>query len=313
MIRAPELARSLALLGVALVASSAAGCIGGLDAPTLVITPRILAITADHPESAPGTDVTLRAMAYDPEGRALTYAWEACIGVSDILAASQITSGTAEDTCVPLPGSTFEVVVPGLVTQGIVDNLDMIGEVGGFDVAIIRAILATAGLSFEVHVDVLAPDGEVLVSGYKRIAITTRAPTTNPPPMEYRVADTLVRSANEPLGHPFECLLARPIRVPAGERIILAPQGDESSWLETFPVFDYTGSVRSGMENAYYSFYATGGSLSSETTRLPDRDVFYRAPAELGTERIFLVVRDGHLGARACSFPIEIIEALPAP
>ena len=100
----------------------------------------------------------------------------------------------------------------------------------------------------------LAPDGTVLVSGYKRIAITTRpSPTINPPPLEYLVGGTLVRSANDPLGPPLECLVSRPIRIPAGERIIIAPQDDPEQWIETFPVFDYTGSVREGSENAYYS------------------------------------------------------------
>lgn len=314
------MSRSAATLAAVLGLACATACTGGLDSPTIVITPRVLAITADRPEARPGEDITLRAFAYDPEGRALRYRWRVEIDPGRLLGAS---TGARADIvcpslmCVPLAGEAREAVIPGAVTQGILDNIDLVGTVGGFDASILRAILATAGLSFEVHVDVVTDDGvggeAILVSAYRRVAMTTRAePTTNPPPIDYLVAGVEVRSANDPLGDPFDCLVARPIRLAAGERVILAPQGDESEWIETYPVFDYTGGIREGRENAYYSWYATAGSLSAETTRPPDRDVFYRAPAEPGLERIFLVVRDGHLGTRACSLPIEITAAADA-
>lgn len=340
-------ARFAALTTLAVASLACLACTGNLDSPTLVVTPRILAITADHPESAPGTDVRLRVMAHDPEGRALSYRWSACIEASTVLGGAvgggnSLDGGTGDAGfsfdagagdagpggngafCVPFESTTFEAVVPGVVTRGIVDALDRIATVTGFDVEAIREILRTAGLAFEVHVDVLAPDGTVLVSGYKRIAITTRATvTTNPPPIDYLVADVPVRSANDPLGAPFECLVARPIRIPAGERVVLAPQGDETPWIETFPIYGYTGTVGEGRENAYYSWYSTttlprgatsgsAGGVSAETTRPPDRDVFYRAPSEPGTVRIFLIVRDGHLGTRACHFDIEVLPAVDA-
>lgn len=299
---------------LALLLLSLSACIGGLDSPALVVTPRILAIVADHPEAAPGEDIHLGVMAFDPEGRALTYRWSACLDVAQVLEASQLSTTEAPDTCRALDSTSFEAVVPGERTQTLIETVLLIAGAGGFPPEAIDAILGSAGLSFEVYVDVVAPDGTVLVSGVKRLALTTRpSPTTNPPAIDYLVADVAVRSAVPGVGEPFACVAARPIVIHASERVILAARDTPSEWIETYPIFDFTGGIREGTENAYYSWYATAGELSSETTRLPDRDVFYRAPVTLGPVRLFFVLRDGHLGARACFLDAQVIEPLPDP
>jgi hypothetical protein len=151
--------------------------------------------------------------------------------------------------------------------------------------------------------------GAVLVSAFKRIAITRRTPpTTNPPVIEYLVGETFVSMPTEGwTGTGDDCVIwGDPIVVEPEEELVLAPQGDPAEWIETFPLIGYDGTFTEGRENAYYSFYTTAGALSHETRRPPDRDATFTAPEEPGPVRLWLVVRDGHLGARACTFTLTV-------
>jgi hypothetical protein len=293
-----------------LIAALLVGCTGSLPQPQIVITPRVLAIVADPPEAAPGTDIDLHVVAFDPEGRTLSYRWTLCITIADLLSSANIPIELPEDRCVDLPSTTADAVVPGIATQAVVDQLMMAAEVGGFDVSFLLAVLDTAGFSFEVDVEVIdEATGEVLLTAYKRVAITRRAsPTTNPPVIDYLVGETAVSMPIEGwTGSGDECVVwGEPIVVAPEAEVVIAPQGDPEEWIETFPIIGYDGSVTEGRENAYYSFYATRGELSTETTRLPDRDATFTAPEEPGPVRLWLVVRDGHLGTRACTFELTV-------
>jgi hypothetical protein len=295
---------------LAFVASLLAGCTGGLPVPQLVVTPRVLAITADRPESAPGTDVNLHVVAYDPMERPLTYAWRACLSLGELLRSARIRTGLPDEACFPLPSSTADALVPGLASQMIVEQLDTAAEAGGFDPSFLYTLLDTVGFAFDVEVDVIdASSGAVLVSAFKRIAITRRTPpTTNPPVIEYLVGETFVSMPTEGwTGTGDDCVIwGDPIVVEPEEELVLAPQGDPAEWIETFPLIGYDGTFTEGRENAYYSFYTTAGALSHETRRPPDRDATFTAPEEPGPVRLWLVVRDGHLGARACTFTLTV-------
>lgn len=291
-----------------LVALLLGGCLGGLPSPQIVITPRVLAVVADHPESHPGTDVGLHVVAYDPMQRELTYAWRACISLGDLLSSANIPVSLPEIPCIPLASTTADAVVPGALTQAVVDQLGMAADLGGFDPAFLQAVIATAGMSFQVEVDVIA-EGTVLITAYKRVGITLRDPvTTNPPVLEYAVGDAAVSMPVEGwTGTGDDCVIwGPPITLAPGEEIAVTPIDDPSTWVETFPILDYGGELTSGTENAYYSFYATAGGLSGETTRQPNPDVTFTAPEEAGPVRLWLVVRDGHLGTRACTFEIDV-------
>lgn len=285
------------------------GCDGfGLDPPTIVRTPRILAIVADPPESAPGTDIHLSAMTFDPEGRALTHRWRACLSPFRLARASGLpVEVPASDRCTPLDGSP-DAMLSGEATTEVIETLEDLAALGGFPAEGLAAIVDTAGLAFIVELDVLSPEGEVLVSGYKRVALTRRPmPTTNPPPISFMVGETLV----EPdVTLPFTCVPASgtPMRVAAGERIELVPvfPEDGETWLESFLVFDYSGGITPGTENAYYSFYATGGGISEGTTRPPNRESEWGVPQEPGEHSLFFVTRDGHLGTTACRLDVVV-------
>jgi hypothetical protein len=93
--------------------------------------------------------------------------------------------------------------------------------------------------------------------------------------------------------------------VPRDTELVVTPVPG-IDWTEEFPIFDYTGAIRIGRENEYYSFYATGGAIGEETTRPPNRETSWRTPEEAGNVRLWLIVRDGHLGARGCWLDLSV-------
>lgn len=342
------------------------GCNLGLDDATLVKTPRILAIVADHPEVAPGQDVHVRVLAFDPMHRELHYAFHACVDTATFLGGSA-ANGTGGMTstappCVPMASSGDEGTLAGAVTQQIQTLIDGIPPSSGLDPMLLRNVLATAGLPITVNVDVTTTDDAgnevVIVSGTKLIGITTRAtPTTNPPFLYFRV--TTEPSAQDPMAdpvevtylggtdpaHPFDCVpwLSAPASAVASQstavsdphhpseepnHVTLSPADDPSAWEESFPIYDFSGGIRTGYEGAYYSWYSTASlhdrrsavhsSLHTETTQGPShgaapsradatlRDNTLDVPIEAGTYDVWVVVRDGHLGEAACHFTIDV-------
>lgn len=303
--------RTLALSSVLLLALTA--CTESLDSPAIVVTPRILAIVADLPESAPGTDVTVDVMISIPDdvARPLSFQWRACLEPQEVLRASgfrgiEIPGRPDCDPQTLAEGEPY--VVRGERTQALVDMVAMLATLGGFDLTLIETVLGTAGLAFFVDVDVLDASGAIVVSGYKRVAMTTREqPTTNPPAPTFRVGDTEIELVDR-----FTCAAvagAAPsiVRDTDIELAPLLPEGeDEEPWIETFPIFDYTGGLTTARENAYYTWYATAGSIGEHTTNPPNRQTTWRAPAEPGPHTLWLVVRDGHLGQSACRLDVVV-------
>jgi hypothetical protein len=325
MIGASASSRPAAALGWALVGPVSAlvtGCLGALDPPTLVRTPRILAIVSDHPESVPGTDLRLGALAHvpsDPEGTRTTYRWRLCASLPRVLDAAQIPANLPlPDTCETLESTGPTALVPGDRTAMLADLITSLPSGGRFDARFLTQILESAGIPFQVEVDVLDESGAVLVTGVKTLAITTRtAPlppaTTNPPVVLFSVGDGSAGPFDDAdVAMPtdlldFRCVPTRgPVSVPANTELTLQPIPG-IDWTEEFPIWDYSGNIRIGRENEYYSFYATDGAIGTETTRPPNRETSWRTPEELGAVRLWVVVRDGHLGARGCWLDVNVL------
>ncbi|MDQ3033171.1 MAG: hypothetical protein M3Y87_12200 [Myxococcota bacterium] len=302
--------RSLAVVVLALV-----GCTEGLDPPSIVVTPRVLAVVAEPPEVAPGVDVVVDAMISIPEdvARPLTLRWQSCLSVQDVLRASGfrgIEVPGRPDCALQTLALGEPYVVRGERTQALIEMVRSLAMLGAFDPALVEGVLATAGLAYFVEVDVLDASGEVVASAYKRVAMTTRAtPTTNPPSPTFRFGETeIVLSDSER----FTCVAidgATP-QVAPGAEIELAPTLPEGveiePWIETFPVFDYTGGLTTASENAYYTWFATAGAIGEHTTRPPERETTWRAPTAPGPQTLWLVVRDGHLGQSACRLDVIV-------
>lgn len=303
--------RPLATTALVALSLGASGCLGALDPPTLVKTPRILLILADPPESAPGTDIRLGVIAHvpdDPEGSTTTYRWRVCDSIPRILDAAQIPANLPlPDTCATLAETGPTATIPGMRTTSLAALLSSIPPSDRFDASFLTTILDTAGIPFEVEVDVLDASGNVLVTGRKIVAITTRTdppPTTTPPVVLFSFGEQDVAMPADLFDH--RCITTSgPLRAAPGAVVPVTPIPG-IDWTEEFPIWDYSGMVRIGRENEYYSFYATGGSISEETTRPPNRAIEWTAPEEPGTYRFWMIVRDGHLGGRGCHVDVEV-------
>lgn len=305
-------------LGAAGLSSTA--CIGQLDPPTLVKTPRILAILVDHPESRPGTDLGLGVIAHvpdDPAGLTTRYRWRLCASLPRVLEAAQIPAELPiPDTCETLESTGPTALVPGDRTATLARLLTSLPAGGAFDASFLTRILESAGVPFQVEVDVLDASGAVLVTGLKTLAITTRdtplpPPTTNPPAVPFTIGDGDGPLEDLSIAMPADlfdlaCMAtAGPATLPTARELTITPQ-PSTDWTEEYPIFDYSGSIRIGRENEYYSFYATAGSITDETTRPPDRATTWTSPEAAGTTRLWIIVRDGHLGTRGCWVDLTI-------
>ncbi|MBX7190412.1 MAG: hypothetical protein K1X94_00050 [Sandaracinaceae bacterium] len=307
--------------GAALVVALASfGCTGQLDPPTLVKTPRILSIIADQPESVPGNDIEMGVIAFvpsAPDGTGISYHWRVCDSLPRVLEAAQIPADLPlPDTCRPLESTGPTAIVPGERTAALAALITSLPSSGSFDASFLTRILETAGIPFQVEVDVVDASGTVLVTGIKTLAITTRAeplppPTTNPPPVMFSLGDGMDTTHDVDVAFPedlfdFRCVPTMgEVSLPARMEAVITPvPGTE--WTEEFPIFDYSGEIRIGRENEYYSFYATGGSIDTETTNPPNRETHWTTPEDPGTVRLWVIVRDGHLGARGCWLDVTI-------
>lgn len=270
------------------------GCEDGPAPPSLVDSVRVLAIVAEQPEARPGVDVTVRAEIANPHGQAFVARWHACAAeernVSEAILqyGGRVPNGGCPQDAplrVELDSDGPEVTLPGRVTA---DALSLARELDPR----VDGLVATVGLPFVVQLTLEDPEtGEPLVLAYKRVALTTRdTPSTNPPPPTFSFGGEAVVADGEDCG----------IRtVAADTEVELLPTANEA-WFETHPRFELDGTIGEARETAYYSWFATAGEIETPITVAPDRLNRWRAPAAPGEVQLWLVVRDGHLGASFC-------------
>jgi hypothetical protein len=104
---------AVALLGTA-------GCAPEFDPVSRVVTLRVLAQEADVPFAKPGETVNISSLSYDPQGRAVTWAWAACVNPDESTVQgclNEIGADTAQTGASPVlaqgPGlSDFSYTVP---------------------------------------------------------------------------------------------------------------------------------------------------------------------------------------------------------
>lgn len=321
----------LTALAVTLLAS---GCLDiDFDPPHLIKTPRILAIQAEPPEVAFGGDVVFEALLVDFDGAPLAdqpgveLVWTTCISLREVVAASGLGAGSGlDDNCDEggddlvrletegLPPGT--ALLPGTAFTRLLTMLPMGGEPmppppGGGEVdpeliETLTTVIAEVGVPLRVRLEVFR-DGELILSGFKRFAITQRAdPTTNPPPPRAMIGDVWVSARDGDDPHrcdPEEGAL--PVVAPE-EEIAIDPDDDEEAWLESYPVFALSNSIQINEESAYYSWFVNRGAMADDITQRPLDDTAWTAPEEPGVYPLWVVVRDGHLGISWCRAEIEV-------
>lgn len=286
----------------ALMALLALGCEGpDFASPSLVDSTRLIAVIADPPESAPGTDVALDALVVGPGADEVTVSYAVDLSPRALAASAgqDLFEASAPE---PIEGGALS----GARTRDAVDELlARLGDArAGTPEAVVRQVFEEVGLIATVRVEVRDASGELVVEAFKRVGLhpAPSAPT-NPPPPRFAV-DGRWASARE--GDPSACLPeGDPLLVERGALVVLSPEPDEG-WLERYPALDLAGRTFEGEENAYYSWFSTGGDFQFDVTRAPEREVEWTAPAEPGVYPLWLVVRDGHLGTSACRAQIEV-------
>jgi len=308
-----------------LAAVALAGCISGpnFDREQLVKTPRILAIVADHPDAPPGQDVRLRALVVDPlgEGRPLTIEWTACVNAESLMGGfggAQYGMEMPERGCdagqpnvLTLANEGDVGVLPGVVTMLIAGQLEMLQRAFGDTLPpdFLQRLADDVGLPLSVQATVRSGT-EVLIRGFKRVLIRNGDPHgTNPPQPRFRIDDRWFTSdASTP--ETFECVPedggAPTASVMHGTTVPLVPDPNDSDWLETYQVLDPQGGLLTSTESAYYSWFATAGGFFDGTTQAPTRDNSWAAPADVGPQSLWMIVRDGHGGTSGCRVGVTV-------
>jgi hypothetical protein len=340
--RATRIGGATRLLPAVLACWLASGCLNmNFDPPYRVQSPRILAIVAEPPEVAFGEDVLFEALVVDEDGSDLRDApgvelrFSVCLSAREILNASGLGFGAGlEDNCAEggddlvrletggelppgtarLPGESFGALVNELASLGAGGSGG--GGGGGAPpvdpalLATLGGVIAEVGVPLRVRFEVWR-DGELLLTGFKRFAISQREqPTTNPPAPRFAIGERWLSARGG--GDARACVPedgGEVAVVVAGTELTLAPDPDEEPWLESYPVVALDATVQTGQESAYYSWFSTGGAFDESITQRPERDVTWTAPDEAGRYPLWLVVRDGHLGTSYCRAEIEVVPA----
>lgn len=310
------------------------GCLSlDFDPANVVAGPRILAIVAEPPESQLGEDVVFDALVVDEQGANLALdpdvelRFLVCVSVASIIGAAGLGSSVdLEDNCdlggddlvrleqggdLP-PGSAR---FPGASVFALLEELMMMMGGGmdpppGVDPQLLQslaAIVGQVGLPLRMRLEVWR-DGEQIITGFKRFAITTRTDvTTNPPPPRFAINGVWL-SAREG-DDPRVCVPEEgeiPVVEAADEEVEFAPDENDLDWVEQYPVIALDGNLQMNEESAYYSWFSTGGRFASDITAQPDRDNTWTAPEDPGVYPIWLVVRDGHLGMSYCQTEVRV-------
>ena len=288
-------------------AALALGCIGDLAPKELVVSTRILDIVADPPEVAPGGAVRLRAVVGGNRGP-VSYRWVACVGPSPLTGNGGFGAGTSEEGCtgdagllLPL-GTAAEATL--VIPAGLVDVEALLARFG--DRAprdLVERYLRDVGVIFGVGLTVEA-DGQTVV-GYKRVVVSLNPrPNRNPPTPRVRVNG---RWVSVPAAGGEACVPeeGEGVRVPRAQNVSLAPDADEA-WLEPYTVLTALGVFEARTEQAFYSWYATGGALGRGLTRSPTRDNVWQAPDAPGPQSLWIFLRDGHGGTSGCRLGVTV-------
>jgi hypothetical protein len=307
------------------------GCLAiDFDPPQVVSGPRILAIDSTPPESAVGEDVVFEALVVDENGTNLAedpdveLRFMVCLSVASIFSAAGLGSSVdLDDNCGEGGEDLVRLEQGGDLPAGAARFrgaavLELIAELmggggGGPPPGVDPELLATLAAIIEVGVPLrmrleVWRDGEEILTGFKRFAITTRQmPTTNPPPPRFAVDGVWLTARGD---DPRRCVPEEegeiPVVAAGAEEVPFAPEENDEDWLEEYPVIDLEGNVLVYEEGAYYSWFSTQGQFASDITNRPDRDNTWLAPEEPGTYPMWLVVRDGHLGMSWCRADIQV-------
>jgi hypothetical protein len=289
-------------------------CLGLRDFPSesIVDSPRVLAVVVEPPEVTPGHAVAITPLV--AHARDVEVEYRICGTFDGPTGGAQFGEMEDEDCGerALLRGSGPTWNVPLAATEAFWANTELAGTIlgGALPAEAIDAVRYSVGLPLLVELTVQA-DGQELHALKRVLMSENAAPHTNPPPPRFKFGDSEVQA--DPASA-WTCRADEPLRVEPGAEVEIAPATEDGRepWLEHYQVIDAFGTREERSERAFYSWFATGGHFETHTTRAPLRNQVWTAPDQPGSERLWLVVRDGHGGTSACRWDV-LVEANPAP
>jgi hypothetical protein len=280
---------------------------------SLVDGPRVLAIVADPPEVAPGTDVALSALIADAPDANISF--RACASFSAVLGSgSQYGEMPTDQGCgdtgfVELASHGAEATLPGSLTSDLFDNLSLAQTLLGAALpsAVIDEIRSEVDLAFLVEVRLELNDK--LVRAVKRVLIRAGGggQHINPPPPHFSLAGAEI-VADPAAAFSCESSANQTLGLPLGAAVPLEPWlgGPTEDWLASYQIIDARGQLTERQEQAFYSWYTSAGTLDHRVTSAPERANVWHLPNLPGCARLWLVVRDGQGGESACGISVAL-------
>lgn len=284
-----------------------AGCIDDLDPKQIITAARVVEVIAEPPEVRPGEPSTLSVILAGAEGAA-SYRWSLC-PVTDLgelgSGASSSTADCFTDGAALLPLSSDAQATLRVPESVITQATEAARRFeGALPPGVLDTYLRDVGIALSVVLEVRV-DGRTL-RALKRVVVSLNpTPNRNPPPPRVRFG---ARWVSADATRPGLCVAedGAPLTFGPGETVTLTPDPDEG-WAERYTVLTADGRFSVREEQAYYSWYATGGSLNG-LTRSPLRDNEWTLPSRAGARSqhsLWILLRDGHGGASGCRVDVE--------
>ena len=268
-------------LALTLNALACHGCSDDFDPSSRVVNLRVLAVQADHPSAAPGQEVHLTALYYDPEQRPLSWAWGPCAST-----ASSSAIACAQD--IDLANMTIGAAPTFTFTVPAVADDDAAQAVGVAVVACPGTIVAgeTAGIPLRC----LDAEGKPLdinsfEVGMKRVFVRTRDENHNP-----AIEMVLWDGERWPEGEEREARCESDGKKCKKHKLeVRAPDAEEHTTdVDGHPI----------TEQAIVQFYGTGGTYEDDVRTLDEPDTTWRPRSEDRDQvlTLWFVVRDDRGG-----------------
>ena len=256
-------------------------CADALDPPSHVRDLRLLAVQADSPFAQPGSEVSLTALAHDPDGRSLAWGWGTCIAPASTIALDCLRALRFDDLTVAedMPRHVLRVPATDAAFLGVVTVVCpgriLAGDTEGVPLACVDATGSALPLSaFEL--------------GLKRVYL--RAPELNHNPA---IAEVIWDGTAWPAGELRRDTCVQPATTGCAgwaehEVAVHAPDAIEQS---------VDREQRPITEQVVTQFYATAGEFDHDSRVIESPATKWTArPEDCGVATLWFVVRDDRGG-----------------
>ena len=283
------------------------GCLPDPGAPaSLLISPRLLAVRADPPETKPGAAVTYEALVIDADGtRAETSVrWAFCASPKPLTETNSVSSACLDDAGVrPIAGNGASITATTPDDACALFGPDT--PPGDFRP---RDADVTGGFYQPVRIEALG------LVAFDRQRVTCNLPNA-PVDAAIELQQRYHANANPaltPLVARVDGALVALEDIPAGAHVYFEVGWGEGD-AEAYPMFD-PGAQRivDRREALRVAWFATAGKLAAEVTGRSESELevstenTWDAPSTPGTTKLWLVLRDSRGGVDFASYEVAV-------